>query len=91
MISLQAIDKDKSNTPNSQVSYRIASAPRGLESNFAIDGTTGEITLTQPLDFESLEPALEGKVRLTVEAYDSGTPVKSSQVFVNITVEVKIL
>ncbi|XP_035824585.1 cadherin-23 [Aplysia californica] len=86
-LKVEAIDNDASNTPNSLVSYQIVNAPPGLSENFTIDSSTGEITLTDPLDYETLDPALNGKVTLTVEAYDAGDPVRSSQVFVNITVE----
>ena len=73
---------------NSLVHYRIDRTPPGLESNFTIDSVSGEITLEEPLDYEKLDPTLQGKIVLEVVAHDSGSPQKSSSVFVNITVEV---
>ena len=83
------MDEDEENTPNSLVSYRLVQAPPGLESNFTVNAATGEVSLTRPLDYEQLDPALAGRVTLVVEAFDAGTPQKSSQVMVNITVEVR--
>ena len=84
----QAVDVDKKGTPNSQVSYQITAASRGLLGNFSIDDTSGEITVTNPLDYESLDTSLGGKVELTITAFDAGEPKMSSEVYVNVTVEV---
>ena len=46
--------------------------------------------MADTLDFESLDPSLQGKIALTVEAFDAGNPPQSTQVFVNITVEVTL-
>ncbi|XP_076454243.1 cadherin-23-like isoform X3 [Babylonia areolata] len=86
-IVVEALDDDEPMTNNSQVYYRIDSTPTSLETNFFIDPSTGEISLTRPLDYESLNPALGGKVVLKVSALDMGQPQKSSATFVNITVE----
>nr|KAG5714955.1 hypothetical protein BaRGS_000443 [Batillaria attramentaria] len=86
-IIVEAIDDDEPNTPNSQVQYRIDRTPQGLESNFTIDANTGEISLEEPLDYEKLDTALDGRVVLEVTAYDAGAGQLSSTVFVNITVE----
>ena len=90
-VSSQAVDDDQPTTANSVVHYRIDRIPPGLESNFTIDSVSGEITLEEPLDYEKLDPALRGKIVLEVVAHDSGTPQKSSTVYVNITVEVGCL
>ncbi|KAL8591925.1 hypothetical protein ACOMHN_039978 [Nucella lapillus] len=86
-IVVEAVDDDQPKTPNSTVYYAIIITPKGLESNFSINETTGEIRLTEPLDYEKLDPTLEGKVSLRVAALDRGTPQQSSAIFVNITVE----
>ncbi|KAL3875780.1 hypothetical protein ACJMK2_033697 [Sinanodonta woodiana] len=86
-IQIQAVDDDEPNSPNSQVLYKISKAPWGLTSNFTVDNQTGVISLTQTLDYEKLDPRLEGKIILTVEAYDNGVPNKTS--FINVTVEVE--
>ena len=75
---------------NSLVHYRIDRTPTGLESNFTIDSVSGEISLEEPLDYEKLDPSLQGRIVLEVAAHDSGSPQKSSSVFVNITVEVRL-
>lgn len=85
----QAVDNDEPNTPNSIVRYRIAQTPPGLESNFTINSTSGEITLVRPLDYERLDPSMKGKITLNISAYDGGTPQKSSVISVQITVEVR--
>ena len=85
---LQAVDADQVGTVNSEVSYQITKATPGLQHNFSINSSTGEITLTNPLDYELLDSTLEGKITLIVTAFDAGEPKRSSQVYVNITVEV---
>ncbi|XP_055876010.1 cadherin-23-like isoform X3 [Biomphalaria glabrata] len=86
-LKVEAVDDDEPNTNNSLVSYRIISTPARLTNNFTIDSKTGIITVTSPIDYEKLDKILGGVVTLIVEAYDSGDPVLSSQIEVNITVE----
>ncbi|KAK3582014.1 hypothetical protein CHS0354_039681 [Potamilus streckersoni] len=86
-VQIQAVDDDEPNSPNSEVLYRISKTPSNLTSNFTVDNQTGVISLTQSLDYEKLDPGLEGKIILTVEAYDNGVPRKSS--FINVTLEVE--
>ena len=82
------MDDDQPTSVNSLVKYRIDRFPTGLENNFTIDELSGQISLVDPLDYEKLDPALQGRLELLVVAYDLGTPRQSSSIFVNITVEV---
>ncbi|CAL1529751.1 unnamed protein product, partial [Lymnaea stagnalis] len=87
-LKVEAFDEDEANTNNSLVSYRIQKTPPNLSTNFTIDNKTGVITITSPLDYEKLDKSLAGLVTLIIEAYDAGIPSLSSQVIVNVTVEV---
>ena len=60
----------------------------GLQNNFTINAVTGEISLTQELDYEKLDRSLNGKVVLEIAAYDLGSPVQSSTI--NVTIEVEV-
>ncbi|XP_069123032.1 cadherin-23-like isoform X3 [Argopecten irradians] len=84
---VEAYDDDQQGTNNSEIRYRIADIPAGLDRNFTINSTTGEIVVTSPLDYEKLDPALNGKVLLRVEAYDLGEPQKQRTIPVTIEVE----
>lgn len=53
-----------------------------------MDPDSGEITLSDKIDYEALDPALAGKVLLEIEAYDLGTPTLRSKI--NVTVEVEV-
>lgn len=88
-IVVEAHDEDQPNTANSLVHYRIERWPNGLKTNFSIHPTSGLITLETPLDYEKLDPALDGKIVLVVAAVDSGAngTALTSTVLVNITVE----
>ncbi|KAK3090257.1 hypothetical protein FSP39_010440 [Pinctada imbricata] len=86
-LQVEATDNDDLTTNNSQVHYRIYSTPPGLQNNFSINTQTGEITLTQPLDYEKLDQSLHGVVILEVQALDLGVPPLSS--LINVTVEVE--
>ncbi|CAC5393753.1 CDH23 [Mytilus coruscus] len=84
---VEAFDIDEPNTPNSLIKYEINKTPTGLENNFEIDILSGEITVKSPLDYEALDPKLNGKVVLIVEAMDWGNPRRSK--VINVTIEVE--
>ena len=88
ILNLQAVDDDLPGSPNSEVMYRIVKASAGLTSKFAVNETTGLVTLLDTIDFESLPPFLNGRIILEVEAYDLGDPVQRSSV--NVTVEIEV-
>ena len=81
----QASDLDEDT--NAEIGYSITGGdPSGM---FKIDTATGELTLTGPLDYESMDPASNGRYTLTVTARDAGVPQLSSNgVNVIITVQV---
>ena len=87
---LQATDDDQPGTDNSRVRYRITQASSGLLSKFEIEPVTGMITLRDKIDYEGLDPALNGRVLIGIEAYDLGSPSRSSSVSVTIQVEVSL-
>ncbi|OWF48736.1 cadherin-23-like [Mizuhopecten yessoensis] len=84
---VEAYDDDQPGTNNSEVRYRIVDIPAGLDHNFTINSTSGEVAVTSPLDYEKLDPTLKGKVLLQIEAYDLGIPQKRRSIPVTIEVE----
>ena len=70
--------------------FRISQASNGLDNKFQIDPESGVITLRQKIDYESLPPSLNGRVIVTVVAYDLGVPSKSASVDVQVEVEVSL-
>ena len=84
MASFQASDLDEES--NAEIGYSITGGdPNGL---FSIDTATGELTLTRPLDYESMNPTSNGRYTLTVTARDAGVPQLSNSVNVIIAVQV---
>ncbi|VDH91736.1 Hypothetical predicted protein, partial [Mytilus galloprovincialis] len=81
-IVINATDNDQKNLSNSQVRYKIHT-PSYLENNFTINNITGNITLSAEIDFEGLD-RIDGKVTLTVEAYDLGSPSMSTNESIDI-------
>ncbi|CAG2214164.1 unnamed protein product [Mytilus edulis] len=81
-IVINATDNDQKNLSNSQVRYKIYT-PSYLENNFTINNITGNITLSAEIDFEGLDRN-DGKVTLTVEAYDLGSPSMSTNESIDI-------
>ena len=72
--------------PNNNIEFSIISGdPLG---NFTVGLTDGEIGVTGPLDYEAMDPGLQGVFSLTVMAKDKGVPPLSSTTSVIITVEV---
>lgn len=84
---VEAKDFDKMGTLNSRVKYKIVEAVNNLTENFTIDEFRGEISLNGPLDYEGLDPDLNGKIIITVMAYDMGIPPMNSTTNVTVTVE----
>ncbi|XP_076767085.1 FAT atypical cadherin kugelei isoform X6 [Xylocopa sonorina] len=75
----QVFANDLDSEVNGNVSYYIERGDR--QKQFSIDQTTGQITVVAPLDREDI-----GSYVLEVHARDSGIPVLSSFVMVNIEV-----
>ncbi|KAF0295990.1 Protocadherin-16 [Amphibalanus amphitrite] len=64
-------------TSNSELTFRIVAGDPG--GNFTIDGSTGQLTLTRPLDFEALFGEGDTRmVNLTVQVSDKGQPPLSA-------------
>ncbi|PVD37773.1 hypothetical protein C0Q70_00374 [Pomacea canaliculata] len=87
-LRLEATDKDKPGTDNSNITYSLSSTtPPGLTGHFHIDPLTGDITVVQPLDFDNISFSAEqvGAITLTAVASDHGLGPLSSTVEVSIT------
>ncbi|XP_058853087.1 cadherin-related family member 2-like [Acipenser ruthenus] len=84
-LTIEAFDNDEPGTNNSVVRYKIEDSE--FSNNFIIDEETGVVTINGTLDREAIEPLLNGKIQLTVTAYDWGHPILSSSVNVTINVE----
>ncbi|ESO87057.1 hypothetical protein LOTGIDRAFT_154544 [Lottia gigantea] len=84
---VEATDEDQVGTNNSIVKYRIVETPANLESNFTINPDTGRIQVIDTIDYEELDPVLDGIINLKVEAYDLAVDSLSTVINVTITVE----
>ncbi|XP_041079773.1 cadherin-related family member 2 [Polyodon spathula] len=84
-LKIEAFDNDEPETNNSVVRYRIEESE--FSNNFTINEETGVVTINGALDREAMEPSLNGKIHLTVTAYDWGHPSLSSSVNVTINIE----
>lgn len=82
----QAYDDDQPGTNNSRLLFSLL--PGSYSQNFSIDPDTGLLRNLGPLDREAIDPALEGRIVLTVHVADCGEPSLSTDVNVTITVEV---
>lgn len=82
----QAHDDDQPGTDNSRLVFSLLPGP--YSSNFSLDPNTGLLKNVGPLDREAIDPALEGRIVLTVLVADCGSPSLSTDVNVTITVEV---
>ncbi|KAL9836355.1 LOW QUALITY PROTEIN: cadherin-related family member 2 [Geothlypis trichas] len=80
---IQAIDNDMPDSPNSKLGFLIL--PGLFSNNFTINGDTGEMHSTEPLDCEALEDE-HGQMVVTVMVYDHGEPPLNTTVNVTITV-----
>ncbi|XP_072119883.1 cadherin-related family member 2 isoform X1 [Mobula birostris] len=84
-IKIEAIDNDEEGTNNSRVQYAIVGGD--YQNNFTIDPLTGVLHSVGAIDREGINPSLDGKITLIVEAYDLGVPSLSTNVSVVINIE----
>ncbi|XP_076993836.1 cadherin-related family member 2 isoform X2 [Tamandua tetradactyla] len=84
-VTIQAHDNDEPGTNNSRLQFSLLPSP--YSHNFSLDPDTGLLRNRGPLDREAIDPALEGRVMLSVRVSDCGTPALSTEVNVSITVE----
>ncbi|XP_036605790.1 cadherin-like protein 26 [Trichosurus vulpecula] len=78
-----AVDSDKEQTPNSEVSYSLVSQVPLIKGNgFYVDHNTGEIHVSGCLDYEAAR-----LFKLLIRANDHGEPPLSSTATVNIAIE----
>ncbi|GAB1298210.1 Cadherin-related family member 2 [Apodemus speciosus] len=84
-VTIQAYDSDQPDTNNSRLLFSLLPGP--YKHNFSLDPTTGLLRNLGPLDREAIDPALEGRIVLTVRVSDCGEPSLSTDVNVTITVE----
>ena len=80
-------DTDLDLPPNSDITYELQDGD--YSGNFRIDATSGEITLSSPLDYEAVAPSLNGLLQLHVAALDGGTPQLNGSALVLIHLQVK--
>ncbi|XP_071105206.1 cadherin-23-like [Haliotis cracherodii] len=86
-IILKANDDDEPNTNNSRVRYSITKSPVGLQNNFSVDPDSGAMTVVGVFDYESLDASISDTLTFNVTASDLGSPVLSSSVVVNISIQ----
>nr|XP_054107881.1 cadherin-related family member 2 isoform X2 [Callithrix jacchus] len=84
-VIIQAHDNDEPGTNNSRLLFSLLPGP--YNHNFSLDPDTGLLRNLGPLDREAIDPALGGRIMLTVLVSDCGEPVLSTKVNVTITVE----
>ncbi|XP_051869546.1 cadherin-related family member 2 [Pristis pectinata] len=84
-IKIEAFDNDEEGTNNSRVHYAIIGGD--YQQNFTIDPVTGVLHSLGAIDREGINPSLNGKITLIVEAYDLGVPSLSTNVNVVINIE----
>lgn len=84
-LKIEATDADDPDTENSKIVYSIEESK--YSDNFTIDPDTGVLRNSGELDREALDPELDGKIELTINATDKGTPPLSDSVLVVIDVE----
>ncbi|XP_034512593.1 cadherin-related family member 2 isoform X2 [Ailuropoda melanoleuca] len=84
-VTIQAQDNDQPNTNNSRLHFSLLPGP--YSHNFSVDPDKGILRNLGPLDREAIEPALGGRIVLTVLVADCGVPVLSTEVNVTINVE----
>ncbi|KAJ7316376.1 hypothetical protein JRQ81_002538 [Phrynocephalus forsythii] len=79
VVQLFATDRDSGR--NKLVSYQILEDRSNMSTFFSIDSSTGEITTTQPLDYEANQ-----EFPIKVRATDHGVPALSSEALIIISV-----
>nr|XP_045009259.1 cadherin-related family member 2 isoform X2 [Jaculus jaculus] len=84
-VIIQADDADEPGTDNSRLLFTLLPGP--YSHNFSLDPITGLLTNSGPLDREAIDPALGGRIVLTVHVADCGVPSLSTNVNVTINVE----
>nr|XP_019611622.1 PREDICTED: cadherin-related family member 2 [Rhinolophus sinicus]XP_019611623.1 PREDICTED: cadherin-related family member 2 [Rhinolophus sinicus]XP_019611624.1 PREDICTED: cadherin-related family member 2 [Rhinolophus sinicus] len=84
-VTIQAHDNDQPGTNNSRLYFSLLPSP--YSHNFSVDPDTGLLRNLGPLDREAIQPALGGRIVLTVRVADCGQPVLCTEVNVIITVE----
>ncbi|XP_006884444.1 PREDICTED: cadherin-related family member 2 [Elephantulus edwardii] len=84
-VTIQAHDEDEPNTNNSLLNFTLAPSP--YSHNFSLDPSTGLLTNLGSLDREAIDPALGGRIVLTVYVTDCAEPFHSTEVNVTINVE----
>lgn len=84
-VKIEATDGDEPDTPNSQLVFTIEPGPFSM--NFSIDPDTGVLTNNGPLDREDIDSTLDGKIELSVNISDKGSPPLSTVVQVIINVQ----
>ncbi|XP_041968077.1 cadherin-89D isoform X2 [Aricia agestis] len=78
---IRAVDRDKPNTPNSDVQYSISA---GNDGRFALESShKPALLLAKPLDYDSGDK----EFFLTVTASDRGSPPRSTNITVHIMVQ----
>lgn len=70
------------------ISYEIL--PGEHADKFVIDPTSGAVTPSSPLDYESLPASINGQLELIIMAIDEGEPPLNNTVILAITVEVLV-
>ncbi|XP_040301852.1 cadherin-related family member 2 isoform X1 [Herpailurus yagouaroundi] len=84
-VTIQAHDNDQPDTNNSHLHFSLLPGP--YSHNFSVDPDKGILRNLGPLDREAIEPALGGRIVLTVLVADCGVPVLSTEVNITINVE----
>ncbi|EHB11353.1 Protocadherin-24 [Heterocephalus glaber] len=82
---IQAYDNDEPDTNNSRLLFSLLPGP--YSQNFSVDPDSGLLRNVGPLDREAIDPALGGRIVLTVRVADCGVPPLSTEVNVMVTVE----
>ncbi|XP_069447847.1 cadherin-related family member 2 isoform X1 [Ovis canadensis] len=84
-VAIQAHDNDQPDTKNSLLHFSLL--PSLYSHNFSADPDKGILRNLGPLDREAIDPALGGRIVLSVNVSDSGEPALWTTVSVTITVE----
>ncbi|XP_010990723.3 cadherin-related family member 2 [Camelus dromedarius] len=84
-VPIQAHDDDQPDTNNSLLHFSLL--PSAYSHNFSVDPNQGILRNLGPLDREAIDPALGGRIVLTVNVSDCGEPALWTEVNVTITVE----
>ncbi|XP_027462531.1 cadherin-related family member 2 [Zalophus californianus] len=84
-VTIQAQDNDQPDTNNSRLHFSLLPGP--YSRNFSVDPDKGILRNLGPLDREAIEPALGGRIVLSVLVVDCGVPVLYTDVNITINVE----